>query len=182
MNTTVSRILDVLKYVGRKFQIRSLRIKHYVGIAGVCLAIAGWVLSNADRFPLVYRIVAPKYLASASALEKMKDKDFVLKGRGEGFAEISEIIKDYFEVTISREVTQMKTLSSGTDMLDTAGGKQWEEYVEIETSFLNEPPVTGKFFGLKAKIEQKYLTSKLMDSKDGIFWVGVLVIVIALFL
>ncbi len=182
MNATVSRILVVLKYLGRKLPIRQLRIKNYIGIAGVCMAVVGWLLSNADHFSLVYRIVAPKYSVAVSALNRMNDKDFVLKGGDDGFREISEILKEYFEATISREITQIRTVSRGVDTLETAGGTQWDEYIELEMSISDEPPITGKFYDLDSKIEQRYLINKLLDSKHGIFWIGIAACLVAVFL
>jgi hypothetical protein len=158
------------------------RIKHYVGIVGVCLIIIGWMLTNAYRYPWVYRIVAPTYATSVSTLESMHQKDFVLKSQDHGFSEISEILKEYFEATISREITEIKTLSRGADALETPEGPQWDSYLELEVSFSNEPPLSAKFYGLKSKIEKAYLTSKLLAWKDGIFWSGIAISLIALFL
>ena len=158
------------------------KIKHYVGILGVSLIVIAWMLTNAYRYPWVYRIVAPRYARSASALESMHQKDFVLKSQDEGFSEISKILEGYFEATISREVTEIKTLSRGADALETPEGPQWDSYLELEVSFSNEPPLSAKFYGLKSKIEKAYRTSKLLAWKDGIFWSGIAISLIALFL
>ena len=182
MSSIVSGVLDTLKYLGRKLPVRSLKIKHYIGIAGVCMIVIGHLLSNAGRFPLVYRILAPKYSTSISTLKKMQDRDFILKDGDKGFSEISEILKGYFEAAISREITQIKTLNWGIDTLEAPEGRQWDQYIELEASFSNEPPVAGKFYGLKSKAEQRYLTSKVLASKDGIFWTGIAISLIALFL
>jgi hypothetical protein len=159
------------------------KVKHYVGAVGICLIIVGWVLGNADRHPWVYRIVAPKYASAVSALKRIEEKNAVLKQKDDGFREISEILKGYFEATISREITAIKTLSQGVDVVDTPeGAQQWDPYLELEVSLSNEPPLSAKFFGLKSKIKKAYLTSKLLAWKDGIFWSGIALSLIALFL
>ena len=158
------------------------KIKHYVGIVGVFLIVIGWMLTNAYRYPWVYRIVAPTYATSMSALESMHQKDFVLKNTDKGFREISDILTEYFEATISREFTEIRTLRQGADVSDTPAGTQWDPYLELEVSFSNEPPLTAKFFGLKSKIEKAYLTSKLLAWKDGVFWSGIAMGLIALFI
>jgi hypothetical protein len=158
------------------------KIRHYFGVGGVFLVVIAWMLTNAYRYPWVYRIVAPRYARSASTLESMHQKDFVLKNQDEGFRELSKILEEYFEATISREITQIKTLGWGTDALETPEGEQWDSYLELEVSFANELPLSAKFYGLKSKIEKAYLTSKLVAWKDGIFWSGITISVMALFL
>ncbi len=159
----------------------SFKIKHYVGTVGICLIVIGWMLTNAYRYSWVYRIVAPTYATATSTLESMHQKDFILKSQDDGFSEISDILKEYFEATISREITEIKTLSLGADALETPEGTQWDSYLELEVSFSNEPPLSAKFYELKSKIEKAYLTSKLLTWKDGIFWSGIALSLIALF-
>lgn len=158
------------------------KIKHYVGIVGVCLIVIGWMLTNAYRYPWVYRIVAPTYATSVSTVESMHQKDFVLKNTDKGFREISDILTGYFEATISREITEIRTLRQGVDVSETPEGTQWDPYLELEVSFSNEPPLSANFFGLKSKIEKAYLTSKLLAWKDGVFWSGIAMGLIALFI
>jgi len=158
-----------------------LRIKHYVGIVGVCLIVIGWVLTNAYRYSWVYRIVAPTYATAASTLGSMHEQDFVLKRSDKGFREISDIITGYFEATISREITSIRTLRQGADVSEPPEGTQWDPYLELEVSFANEPPLTAKFYDLRSKIETAYLTSKLLAWKDGFFWSGIAMGLIALF-
>jgi hypothetical protein len=112
----------------------------------------------------------------------MHQKDFVLKNQDDGFSELSEILNKYFEATISREITEIKTLSQGADALETREGTQWDSYLELEVSFANEPPLSAKFYELNSKIEKAYLTCKLLAWKDGIFWSGMAISLIAFFL
>lgn len=163
-------------------RIRQLKVKQYIGIAGVCITVVGWLLSSAHDYPFVYRIISPGYSTSISALHRMQEKDFILRKGDDGFQEISEILKGYFEQTIGRETNQIKTLSRGGDLLDTAKGTKWDEYVELEVSFSNEPPLTGKFYELKSKIEERYLTSKALAWKGAIFGTGIAVSLIAIFM
>jgi hypothetical protein len=182
MITIVSRFLATLRYLGSKLPVRRLKIKHYVGITGACITVVGWLLTSADNYPLVYRITAPKYSTSVSALNRMQFKDFVLKDGDDGFREISEILEGYLEATLGRQITEIKALDKGADVLETPEGMQWDKYIELEVSFSNEPSVTGKFYGLESKIEQRYLTSRLFAWKGRIFWLGIVISLIALFM
>jgi hypothetical protein len=152
-------------------------------MTGVCITVIGWLLSSAHDYPFVYRIVVPRYSNAISALQEMQDRDdFILRKGDSGFQEISEILKGYFEQTLGRETTQIKTLSRGSDMLETAQGANWNEYVELEVSFSNEPPLSGKFYELESRIEERYLISKALAWKGRIFGTGIAVILIAIFI
>lgn len=162
--------------------VKRLKIKHYVGITGVCITVIGYVLSNADHHPFVYRMVVPKYSTSISTLKRMQEKSFTLENGDEGFWEISEILKGYFQTTTGREITRIKTLNQGFGMLETPEGRNLNQYIELEVSFSNEPPLTGKFYRLKSKIEETYLTSKVFAWKNRIFWAGIGMSLVAIFL
>jgi len=162
--------------------MRPLKIKYYLGIAGALVTTIGWLLSSADHYPFVYRIVVPKYSTSISAFTKMQHLDFVLKAGDDGFSEISEILKAYFEETISRETTQIKTLNRGIDVLETPQGPEWNQYLELEVSFSNEPLLTAKFYGLESKIKEAYLTSKALSWRNCIFGAGIATSLIAVFI
>ena len=162
--------------------VRRLKIKHYVGITGVCITVIGYVLSNADHHPFVYRMVVPKYSTSISTLKRMQEKNFTLENGAEGFREISEILKGYFQATIGREITRIKTFNEGFGMLETPEGEKMDQYIELQVSFSDEPPLTGKFYKLKSKIEETYLTGKLFAWKNRIFWAGIAMTLIAIFM
>ena len=162
--------------------VRRLKIKHYVGITGVCITVIAYVLSNADHHPFVYRMVVPKYSTSISTLKRMQEMNYTLEKGDEGFQEISEILKGYFQATIGRKITRIKTLNQGVGVLETAEGKKMDQYIELQVSFSDEPPLTGKFYKLKSKIEETYLHSKLLAWKNRIFWAGIAMTLIAIFM
>ena len=154
--------------------MRLLKIKHYLGIAGALVTTIGWLLSSADHYPFVYRIVVPTYSTSISAFTKMVSMITPLPK--------IEILKAYFEETISRETTQIKTLNRGIDVLETPQGPEWNQYLELEVSFSNEPLLTGKFYGLESKIKEAYLTSKALSWRNCIFGAGIAISLIAVFI
>lgn len=162
--------------------MKRLKVKHYVGITGLCIIAIGYVLSNADHYPFVYRIVVPKYSTSISTLKKMQEKNFALENGDDGFWEISEILKGYFQANIGQEITRIKTLNHGVGVIETLEGKKLDQYIELEVSFSNEPPLTGKFYELKSKVEETYLTSKVFAWKKGIFWAGMAISLVAIFM
>ncbi len=171
-----------MKVTKIKSYMKQLRFKQYIGLVGICLAILGWGLANTERCPAIYRIVTPSYAASISALQKMGVRDFVLEKGDEGFEEIADIMKGFFEETLDRKISYIKTLSRGVDVQEESGGPKWNPYLELEVAFPGEPSFTGKFYDLESKVEEAYLKSKLLVWRDAIFGSGILVIVFALFM
>ena len=87
--------------------------RRIVLIIGIIITIIGWIISNADHFPSVYRIFAPEYLNSISAFNRMHEKNFILKKGDVGFSEIAEILKEQMTGTGIPIMTQAKTLGWG---------------------------------------------------------------------
>ncbi|MBW2318404.1 MAG: hypothetical protein JRF24_06955 [Deltaproteobacteria bacterium] len=171
-----------MKVTKIKSYVKQLQLKHYIGLAGICLAILGWGLANTERCPAIYRIVTPSYAASVSALQKMGARDFILEKGDEGFEEIAAIMKGFFEATLNRQISYIKTLNRGVDVSEESSRAEWNSYLELEVAFPGEPAFTGKFYDLESKVEEAYLESKLLTWRDAIFGAGILVIVVALFM
>jgi len=162
--------------------MRQFRMKYYVGVIGVVIIIIGWIISNADHFSFVYQILAPKYLNSISAFNKMHQKNFILREGDVGFLEISELLKEHITGDIIPIITQIKTLSWGTSAANTPEGMKWRNYVKLELSFSNSQPATGDFYDLKSEIEKRYLTCNVFSWSSIIFWIGIGISLVAVFL
>lgn len=173
MNISISKIITSLK---------KLQFRQYIGLFGLVLILSGWVLANAYRWPIVYRVVAPQYAGAMSALEKMDQKGFVLMPGDRGFEEIGDVVKGYFEETVKREIAQIRTLSRGGEVSETETGSRWQPFLELEVEFPAESSFQGKFFDLESKVEAVYLESRLLTWRDAIFGVGVILVGVALFI
>ena len=153
-------------------------MKYCVGISGVVITIIGWIVSNADHFPFVYRILAPKYLNAISAFNRMHQKNFILREEDVGFSQIVEILKEDIRGNGVPTITHIKTLSWGAGLGGTPDTK-WRDYIEIQVSFSNGRAVTGKLHELKARIEKRYLVRTVFSSSSIIFWIGIAISVVA---
>ncbi len=78
-------------------------------------------------------------------------------------------------------IIHIKTLSWGTAAVDTPI-MTWRDYIELEISFSNAQPATGKFYKLKSEIEKRYLTRNIFSWSSIIFWIGIVISLIAAFL
>ena len=156
--------------------------KRHVGIIGIGITIVGWIVSNADHFPFVYQILAPKYLSSISAFDKMHQKNFILREGDIGFPEISKLLKEHMTGKAIPIIIQVKTLDWGTGAVNTSEGMKWRNYIKLEVSFSNSQPATGEFYDLKLQIKKRYLTCRVFLWSSTIFWIGIAITLISLFL
>ena len=157
-------------------------MKYCVGITGLVITIVGWVLSNSDRFPFVYRALAREYLDAASAFSKMHNKGFTLREGDIGFSEIAEVIQGHLSGSGIPVITQIRTLDWGARLVTSSEGMKRHNYLELEVSFSNAKPTTGKFDDLKPAIRERYLTRTLFLWSGFVFWLGIAISFGAMFL
>lgn len=159
-------------------------MKHYIVIFGIVITIIGWLISNASHFPFVYRIVAPRYSNAISALDKMRQKDYILRKGESGFLEISDLLKKFIKGKRTLIITKIRTLNweKRLALMRTTKGAEWcDYYIELEISFSNSQPITAEFYDLKLLIEEVYLRSVFLWSSI-IFWIGIVVSLIGFIL
>lgn len=161
---------------------RKIKLKYVVGIIGVLITIGGWILTNASHFPIVYRLFCPNYLNAKTAYERLHEKDVILKEEDIGFEEISELLKEDIIGDIEPIITQIKTLGWGKSLVNTEAGMEWNKYLEVEICFANSKPLVGKFNNLDLRMEEKYLNRNLFSWSSKIFWTGIFISIISVFL
>lgn len=123
----------------------------WVRVIGIVLVILAWLIDKADNFPMVYRVIAPKYFRAMSAFDRIHQAGFVLKESDVGFDEISKIIKERVQGTRETTITQIKTIDQGMglgdiiEMSNTIRARgSTGPYVEIEVSFANSSSARNK--------------------------------------
>ena len=142
--------------------MKKIKLKHFIGIIGILITICGWALSNAERFPLVYKQLAPKYLLASKTFKEMHAKQYLIEKKHLGFDVISELVKSHLVGEVEPDIKLIKTINWGWGVLKKPGGLEDDEYIELEIHFENAQPLTGKIYGLKTEITKKYLTNKLI--------------------
>jgi hypothetical protein len=162
--------------------MKKIRLKHIIGIIGVLVTICGWTLSNADRFPFIYNLLAPEYLMASKTFKNMHVKQYILNKNDPGFDVISELIKSHLAGKIKPEIKFIKTINWGWGLLSKPGGLEDNQYIELEIHFENTKSTTGSIYGLKSEITKKYLTNKLFTWSNFLFWFGILVTLVSVFL
>ena len=156
--------------------------KYLVGIIGVLLTIFGWTVSNSDRMPGVQRLIVPDYARAMSAYTRLHTKNIVLTEDDEGFRQIAELLKQDIVGDVEPDITQIKTLDWGSAAVNTDQGIQWQQYIELEISFSNSKPVAGKIRELESRINEAYQNRSLFLVSTLVFWFGILLSLVAVFL
>ena len=161
---------------------RKIKLKYFVGVIGVLVTIAGWIIVNATHFSIVYRLFCPNYLNAQAGYERLHEKNVILKEEDIGFKEISGILKEDIIGDIEPIITQIKTLDWGKDLGNTKVGMEWNKYLELEISLANSKPLVGKFRNLDLRMEEKYLNRNLFSWSSKIFWIGIVISTASVFL
>jgi len=146
------------------------------------MTIAGWTVSNSERFPLVQKAISPRYGKAMSAYKKLHEKGAILDQGGEGFQEIAELLKEDITGSVEPEISSIKTLGWGSAAVNTDQGMQWQKYLELVISFANSGPTSGRIKKLQSRIEAKYQRKNLFIWSTAIFWLGIAISLLALFL
>jgi hypothetical protein len=155
--------------------------KYILGIVGILLTIAGWSVSNSDQLPVVQKLVSPRYKRAMSAYKALHNKGAILNQSNEGFQEIVATLKEDITGPVEPMISSLKTLDWGTAAVNTDQGIQWQQYLELEISFSNAKPISGKIRRLQRRIEARYQKKNLFAWSTGIFWLGIAISLLALF-
>ena len=133
-----------------------MKDRHYLGIIGIIITVAGWMASNAAHFPAAYGMVAPQYVNSMAALEKMQVRDFILKKGERGFTEISEILKRLVSKDPDLVITEIRTMAAGYGSVDLPEGMRLVDFLRLEVQTDRSPPQTWEVGGLEKAIKKSY--------------------------
>jgi hypothetical protein len=157
-----------------------LRDKLYIGIIGIGLSVVGWVALNAQHFPFVYRIVAPRYYDALKAVEGLTRKDASLDRGDSGFPELAGILKSLMGKDRTVEIVGIKSLGAVQGPMNRAEGAKWVGYLGLEIHYRSLSPEVWQIGALESAIKQKYLPLNLFLWGSLILGIGLLLNLMAL--
>ncbi|MGD2126775.1 MAG: hypothetical protein PVG99_11895 [Desulfobacteraceae bacterium] len=156
-----------------------MKDRHYVGVIGIVVTIIGWVILSGDHFPFVYRMLAPQYMDSLTAIERMQQQNHLLKKGDIGFSEISGMIKTLMAKDPAQEMVQIKTLAFGRGSIDGPEGTKLVDRMRLEVLFSDSLAEVWEVGGLKTAIKKKYLNLDIFLWGSVIFGVGIVLSLIS---
>ena len=157
-------------------------MKKAVLLIGLLIISISWFLYNADQFPMIYRIVVPKYVKSISVYKKMNKPGYVLKQGSEDFEVMIEMINDYVLQDENRRIIKIKTKDWAHGFLQTEEGPRWNNYIELELTYSKPYVRCYRFHGFDKMIEKKYLNIYIYTWSGIVFWVGILISALSIFI
>jgi hypothetical protein len=149
-----------------------MKDRHYVGVVGVLVSVAGWLVLSADHFPMVCRALAPEYTHARSALGRMQTPDHVLRKGDAGFREIAEIIGILMERDLVLPMVRIRSLAAGQGPVKGREGMKLVDYMRLEVFFENGAVEVWEIGGLETAIRQRYRTLDVFLWGSVIFGVG----------
>ena len=149
-----------------------MKDRHYIGVVGIMVSVAGWLVLSADHFPMVCKTLAPQYTNARSALERMQTKNHVLKKGDVGFAEVAEIIEILIAKDFLPHVVRIRTLAAGQGPIKSREGMKLVGYMQLEVSFADSAVEVWEIGGLERAIQKRYRTLDVFLWGSVIFGVG----------
>lgn len=152
----------------------------YIGLIAIGLTVIGWLVLNGQHFPLVHRIIAPKYYQADLALERLARGNTVLSKGDPGFSELARAMKTLMSKNLGVEITRIKSLGSVQAPLNRANGLKQVGYLSVEIHYRHLPPEVWQMGGLELVIKKRYFPLNTFLWGSLIFGVGLLLSLVAL--
>jgi hypothetical protein len=151
-------------------------------LIGILIACMGWFLNNAERFPFVYNVIAPQYMKKMALYQQMRQKGHVLQKGGPAFPVALELLDDFITHDGKKEIIRIKTLDSAMGLVKTTEGPRWYNYMELQVTYTTPPHRYYTFHNFDKLIQVKYLTLYVHTWSSVLFWIGILMCLLSLFL
>ena len=179
--------------------IKRSRLKALSGLIGVILTITGWAISNTEHLDPIKKVIAPRYDIAMGTWRNMTKKDFILRSGDKGFSEMKDLF-DHGRRTLTPvegpqlgdewlqikrlhnwDITQFKTLDSRVSMVEAKPHPVKAITLEIQSS--NFRTVTmPSLHSIEEGIESFYLKTPIFKAGAYIFWLGIAISFVSLFL
>ena len=159
-----------------------MNIKTILGIVGLILTVIGWFISNGEDINWVKRLLAPQYTVAIEAYESMiKNKSSIEEG-DPGFQQIATILSEKLlgsgDLTISKIHILGHALS--VKSYDTVMNSVPTITIEITIKDGRKTQTSG-IDDLRPELEKRYFKKPIFQAGAWIFWFGILVVVVSLF-
>lgn len=161
------------------------------------MTIIGWLFGNLSNFPSARNFLLPKYTRALLTLERMNKEGFVLKTGDIGFSEIAELLKKDIKTMNTDEgqamptdfdalrelpdwrINRFETLKSEVGM---GPNDKVTRRLTLRISSNNAATIDLPFADMKSWIEYRYGDEVVFGYVKYVFWIGIVISVIAIFL
>ena len=162
---------------------RKMKIKTLLGIIGITLAISGWFVSHGEDINWVKRLLAPQYKVVVETYENMiKDKSLVKEGEP-GFKQLADILSEKLSGTGDLIISEIRIIDHGFSFKSYDTGMRSVPTISIEITLRDgRKTQASSVDDLRPELEKRYFKKSIFKVGAVIFWIGILVGILSLFL
>lgn len=147
-----------------------------IGLTGLGLIIMAWLIENADRIPLVEKVVFARYYLVMKALKKL-ELEKVLEPCDQGFSQLSEILEEKIQEPANPQIAKIELVKSaggisfGTSRAEV--GNLMTLRITLTNSISGEGTVTN--INIRDIIGSRYRGGPQRSIATALFWIGLLI-------
>ena len=179
--------------------IKTNHLKTISGLIGIILTITGWAISNAEHLDSIKKLIAPHFSIAQEAWRNMTKKDFVLRRGDKGFDEMKDLFNHGIRTLTpvegqqlsdqwlqvrklsSWDITQFKTLDSRVSIVEAKPHPVKAITLEIQSSNFHTVTILS-LHSIEEGIESLFLKTPLFKAGAYMFWFGIVISFVSLFL
>jgi hypothetical protein len=160
-----------------------MKIKTLLGIIGITLTITGWFVSHGEDITWVKHLLARQYIVAVETYENMiKNKSAVKEGEP-GFKQLAEILSEKLEGSGDLIISEIRILDHAFSFKSYDTGMKGVPTISVEITLRDgRKTQTSSMDDLRPELEKRYFKKSIFNVGTGIFWIGILVGILLLFL
>jgi len=159
------------------------KMKTLIGIIGITLAISGWFVSHGEDINWVERLLARQYIVAVETYENMiKNKSLVKEGEP-GFNQLADILSEDLSGPGDLTISEIRIIDHGISFKSYDTGMKSVPTISIEITLLDgRKTQASSVDDLRPELKKRYFKKSIFKVGAFIFWIGILVGILSLFL
>lgn len=158
------------------------KIKTIIGIIGIVITIIGWFVSHGESINWVKHLLARQYVVAVETYENMiKNKSAVKEGEP-GFKQLADILSEKLEGPGNLTISEIRILDHAFSVKSYETGMKSVPTISIEITLRDgRKTQASSVDDLRPELEKRHLKKSIFNVGGVIFWIGILVGILSLF-
>jgi hypothetical protein len=150
---------------------------------GILLTIVGWFVDHTNDIQWVQKIIASDYDRALRVYEKMIATKEILGKKDEGFVEIAAVVQGLLIGTGGNPISQIRIPNHAFSVLSNENGMESSPTITLEVTLQDgRSTTTSGVKDLRPLLRERFLESWLFACGAILFWLGILMSALGLFL
>ena len=158
-------------------------MKTLLGIIAMTLAISGWFVSHGEDINWVKHLLAPQYIVALETYENMiKNKSSVKEGEP-GFNQLADILSEDLSGPGDLTISEIRIIGHAISFKSYDTGMKSVPTISIEITLRDgRKTQASSVDDLRPELKKRYFKTSIFKVGAVIFWTGILVGILSLFL